>query len=55
MGRPRTQREKDERRAKAEDRQKQWDALSLEQKLEELAARPGQCRKQLTRLMKEVK
>lgn len=39
------------RRAKAEERAAAWSKLSTEQKLEELRARPGECKAQIERLL----
>lgn len=38
------------RRQEAEERRARWEALSLDEKLAELARRPGNCAKQIARL-----
>ena len=43
------------RRAKAEERAAAWSKLSTEQKLEELRARPGECKAQIERLLNPKK
>lgn len=42
------------RQKEAQERQAEYDKLSLEQKLEKLAHKPGECKKQRARLLKLI-
>ena len=44
-----------EKRTQADERKKDWDKLTLEQKWTELDKRPGSCTKERERLAKRIK
>ena len=46
---------KQEKREQADEQKKDWDKLNLEQKFNELDKRPGECKKERTRIQKEIK
>ena len=46
---------KQEKRDEADERKKDWDKLTLEQKFNELDKRPGSCTKERERLAKRIK
>ena len=46
---------KQEKREQADEQKKDWDKLTLEQKWSELDKRPGECKKERTRIQKEIK
>ncbi len=46
---------KQEKREQADEQKKDWDKLTLEQKWNELDKRPGECKKERTRIQKEIK
>ena len=46
---------KQEKREQADEQKKDWDKLTLEQKWNELDKRPGECKKERTRIKKEIK
>lgn len=45
---------KERRQEEAAIRQQKWAKLTLEQQIEELQARPGNCAKQIARLQKKI-